>query len=163
MNHFLKVRSYAKTDRVSYEVLTFRNILKTKFMACISSVVKFKGKLLNSYIRDEVLYGAETCTLRKVDQKCLGSSEMWCWRRMEKIVWTDRVRNEEVLHGVEEERNILHTIKRREANWIRYILLRNSLIKQVLFVCFWQNSPPVGQGLLIHEVSKSHTTTQHGW
>jgi len=27
--------------------------------------------------------------------------------------------------------------------------------------CFWRNSPPVGQGLLIHEVSISHTTTHH--
>jgi hypothetical protein len=35
-----------------------------------------------------------------------------CWRRMEKISWTDRVRNEEVLHRVKEERNIVHTIKR---------------------------------------------------
>jgi hypothetical protein len=30
---------------------------------------------------------------------------------------TDRVRNEEVLHRVKEERNIIHTIKRRKANW----------------------------------------------
>jgi hypothetical protein len=30
-----------------------------------------------------------------VDQKHLESSEMWCWRRMEKISWTDYVRNEE--------------------------------------------------------------------
>jgi hypothetical protein len=40
--------------------------------------------------------------LRKVDQKYLESFEMWCWRRMEKISWTDRVRNEEVLHRVKE-------------------------------------------------------------
>jgi hypothetical protein len=39
---------------------------------------------------------------------------MWCWRRIEKISWTDRVRNEEVLHRVKEERNILQTIKRKE-------------------------------------------------
>jgi len=26
---------------------------------------------------------------------------------------------------------------------------------------FWRNSPPVGQGLLIQEVSRSHTTTHH--
>ena len=37
--------------------------------------------------------------------------------------WTDRVRNEEVLHRVKEERNILHTIKRLKANWIDHILL----------------------------------------
>jgi hypothetical protein len=32
--------------------------------------------------------------------------------------WTDRVRNEEVLQTVKVERNIVHTIKRRKANWI---------------------------------------------
>jgi hypothetical protein len=29
---------------------------------------------------------------------------------------------------------------------------------EILFVCFWRDNPPVGQGLLIHEVSQSHTT-----
>jgi len=98
-------------------------------MACISYVVKFRGKLLNSYIRSAALYGVETLTLRKVDQKCLGSFEMWCWRRMEEISWTDRVSNKEVLRTVKEERNNLHTIKRGKDNWIGYILRRNCLIK----------------------------------
>jgi len=40
------------------------------------------------------LYGAETWTLRAADQKHLECFEMWCWRRMEKISWTDHVRNE---------------------------------------------------------------------
>ena len=57
------------------------------------------------------LYGAETWTLRKSDQKYLEVWEKWCWRRMEKISWTDHVRNEGVLQRVEEDRNILHTIK----------------------------------------------------
>jgi hypothetical protein len=43
-----------------------------------------------------VFYGAETWTLRAADRKYLKSLEMWCWRRMEKISWTDHVRNEEV-------------------------------------------------------------------
>jgi len=32
---------------------------------------------------------------------------------MEKISWTDRVRNEEVLHGVKEKKNFIQTIKER--------------------------------------------------
>ena len=32
------------------------------------------------------------------------------------------MKNEEVLHRVKEERNILATIQRRKANWIGYIL-----------------------------------------
>jgi hypothetical protein len=51
---------------------------------------------------------------------------------MEKISWTDRVRNEEVLHRVKEERNIIHTIKRRKAYWIGHILCRNCLLKHVI-------------------------------
>jgi hypothetical protein len=51
---------------------------------------------------------------------------------MEKISWTDRVRNEEVLHRVKEERNILPTVKRRKANWIGHILRRNCLLKHVI-------------------------------
>ena len=68
------------------------------------------------------LYGAETLTLRAADQKYLESFEMWCWRRMEKISWTDQVRNEDVLLRVNEQRNILHEIRKRKANWNGHIL-----------------------------------------
>ena len=57
---------------------------------------------------------------------------MWFWRRIEKIGWTDCVRNEEVLHRVKEGRNIVHTIKRRKAYWIGHILRRNCLLKHVI-------------------------------
>ena len=56
---------------------------------------------------------------------------MWCWRRMEKISWTDHVRNE-VLLRVNEQRNILHDIRKRKANWIGHILRRNCLVKQII-------------------------------
>jgi hypothetical protein len=57
---------------------------------------------------------------------------MWCWRRMEKIKWTDHVGNEEVLLRVKEQRNILHEISKLNANWIGHILRRNCLLRQVI-------------------------------
>jgi hypothetical protein len=57
---------------------------------------------------------------------------MWWWRRMEKISWTDRVRNEEVLLRVNEQRNILQEIRKRKATWICHILCRNCLLQQVI-------------------------------
>jgi hypothetical protein len=51
---------------------------------------------------------------------------------MEKISCTDRVRKEEVMHGVGKERNIMHEIKRRKADRIGHILRRNCLLKQVI-------------------------------
>ena len=51
---------------------------------------------------------------------------------MEKISWTDHVRNEEVLLRVNEQRNILHEIRKRKANWIGHILRSNCLLTQVI-------------------------------
>jgi hypothetical protein len=57
--------------------------------------------------------------------------EMWCWRSVY-ISWTDRVRNEEVLHRDSEDRNILHTVKRRKANWSGHILHRNCIFTRII-------------------------------
>ena len=40
--------------------------------------------------------------------------------------------NRRILHTIKEERDILHKIKRREANWVDDTLRRNCLLKQVI-------------------------------
>ena len=44
----------------------------------------------------------------------------------------NNVRNEEVLLRVTEQRNILHEISKRKADWIGHILRRNCLLQQVI-------------------------------
>jgi hypothetical protein len=48
------------------------------------------------------------------------------------ISWTDRVRDKEVLIRVKEQRDILHEISKRKANWIGHILCGNCLLQQVI-------------------------------
>ena len=42
------------------------------------------------------------------------------------------MRNEEALLAVKEQRNILHEISKRKANWIGHILCRNCLLQGVI-------------------------------
>jgi hypothetical protein len=51
---------------------------------------------------------------------------------MGKISWSDHVRNIEVLLRVKEQRNVLHEISKRKANWIGHILRRNCILRQVI-------------------------------
>jgi hypothetical protein len=51
---------------------------------------------------------------------------------MEKISRTDHVRNEDVLLRVKEQRNILHEILKRKANWIGHILRTICLLQRVI-------------------------------
>ena len=53
---------------------------------------------------------------------------MWCWRRMEKIKWSEKVTNEQVLDRIGEKRALLNNILRRKTNCIRHIMRRNFLL-----------------------------------
>jgi hypothetical protein len=75
--------------------------------------------------------GAETWIVRKVGKKYLERFEMCCWRRREKISWTDGVKCE-VLQKVKKERNIVYTIRQRKAKWICYIFRGNCFLKHVI-------------------------------
>jgi hypothetical protein len=51
---------------------------------------------------------------------------------MEKISWTDHVRNEDVLLRGKKQRNNLHEVRKQKANWIGHILCRNCLLQRVI-------------------------------
>ena len=59
------------------------------------------------------------------DRRRLEAFEMWIWRRMEKISWTDKVTNEEVLRRVNKDMQILNSALQRKRQWIGHVL-RNS-------------------------------------
>ncbi|KAJ4441820.1 hypothetical protein ANN_11679 [Periplaneta americana] len=57
---------------------------------------------------------------------------MWIWRRMERVKWTDRIRNEAVLERVGEERMIPKLIRKRKRNRLGHWLRSNCLLKDAL-------------------------------
>ena len=73
--------------------------------------LNIRKNLFKCYTWGVSLYGRETWTLRKVDQKRQENSGMWCCRKMWKIIWTGHVSNKEVLQRDEEERNIRPAIE----------------------------------------------------
>ena len=81
------------------------------------------------------LYGSETWTLRKEDIKRLEAFEMWIWRRMEKISWTEKITNEEVWKRIEERKSLISTIRARQTKEmdIGYVLKEKScLLRELL-------------------------------
>ena len=73
--------------------MTKAAINKKKALFTSTLDLELRKELVKCYIWSIALYGAETWTLPAVDQKHLENFEMWCCRRMEKISWSDHVRN----------------------------------------------------------------------
>src|SRR6266853_53478 len=59
-----------------------------------------RKRIVKTTIWPVALYACETWTLRKEEIRRLNSFEMWVWRRMENIRWTERKTNEKVLQTV---------------------------------------------------------------
>ena len=70
--------------------------------------------------------------MRKVNETRLKGFEMWAWRKLEKISWTDHVENVEVLRRVGERRLLKRTITKRKKNLIGHVLCREGLLKEVM-------------------------------
>ena len=81
-----------------------------------------KMRIIKSLVWSVALYESETWTLAKADRAKLESFELWVWRRMEKINWTEHVSNEDVLKQIGDKRSLLTVIDQRQKNWIGHIL-----------------------------------------
>ena len=70
------------THEINSRIAVAKAALNTQALFTSKFDLNLWKKLVKCYIWGIALYGAETWTLLKVDQKYLECSEMWRWRRM---------------------------------------------------------------------------------
>src|SRR5678816_87828 len=88
-----------------------------------------KKRMVKVLVWPVALYGCETWTLKKEEKDKLEALEMWLWRKLEKVNWSDRLSNEEVLTMVNESRCLIETIRQRKKNWVGHVLRGNGLLR----------------------------------
>ena len=81
-------------QRIKEAKVLFNN--KKKLLCLSNFSLEMKKKLINSCIWSVALYGSQMWTLGKNEDRAINAFETWCWRRMLKIKWTDRIMNDEV-------------------------------------------------------------------
>jgi len=92
---------------------------------------ELKKRIVKCLVWSVATYAAETWTLREVDRKKIEAFEMWIWRRMEKIIWRDKITNDDVLKRVNEERSLLKEIWQRKHRWIGHVLRHDSFLRGI--------------------------------
>lgn len=73
------------------------------------------------YVLSTLLYGVEGWTLKVATMQKLEAFEMWLYRRILRIPWTDRVTNAEVLRRMAKDLELITTIKKRKASYLGHI------------------------------------------
>ena len=47
-----------------------------------------------------VMYGCESCTIKKAEYQRIDAFELWCWRRLLRVPWTARISNQSILREI---------------------------------------------------------------
>ena len=50
-----------------------------------------------------VMYGCESCTVKKAERQRIDAFELWCWRRLLGVPWTTRRSNQSILKEINPE------------------------------------------------------------
>ncbi|CAH1224416.1 unnamed protein product [Diabrotica balteata] len=91
-------------------------------LTCKNLNLEIRLRTIRCYIFSILLYGAETWTLKKCNLKRIEAFELWLYRRVLKISWTDRITNKEVLERVGKEREIITTIQTRKLEYLGHVM-----------------------------------------
>ena len=55
-----------------------------------------KGLSSQSYGFSVVMYGCESCSIKKAERQRIDAFELWCWRRLLRVLWTARRSNQSI-------------------------------------------------------------------
>jgi len=83
----------------------------SKILCNVKISKQIRLRTLRCYIWSILLYGCENWMFKKKDEKLLQSFEMLLYKIMQRISWTQRIRNEEVLNRMETLPELMNSIK----------------------------------------------------
>lgn len=93
-----------------------------KFFTNRDLSLELRLRMLRCYVFSILLYGMEAWTLKQMHINKLAAFELWCYRRILRISWTERVSNVEVCRRMGCEPEILVTIKKRKIEYLGHIM-----------------------------------------
>ena len=59
-----------------------------------------KGPSSQAMVFPVVMYGCESCTVKKAEHQKTDAFELWCWRRLLRVPWTARRSNQSTLKEI---------------------------------------------------------------
>ena len=87
-----------------------RLLLGRKVMTNLNSLLKNRDitlptnvHLVKAMVFLVVMYGCESWTIKKAEHQRIDAFELWCWRRLLRVLWTERNSNQYILKGIRAE------------------------------------------------------------
>ena len=122
--------------------MTLRHlILERKAVTNLDSILKSrditlprKVHLVKAMVFPVVMYGCESWTIKKAEHWRIDAFELWCWRRLLRVPWTERRSNHSILKEISPEFSLEGLMLKLKLQYFGHLMRRADLLEKTMLL-----------------------------
>ena len=106
-----------------------RLFLERKAMTNLDNILKSRDitlptkiHLVKAMVFPVVMYGCEIWTVKKAERQRIDAFELWCWRRLLRVLWTTRRSNQSILKEISPEYSLEGLMLKLKLQYFGYLM-----------------------------------------
>ena len=118
-----------------------RLLLGRKIMTNLNSIFKSRGitlptkvYLVKAMVFPVVMYGCENWTVKKAECQRIDAFELWCWRRLLRVLWTARRSNQSILKEISPEYSLEVLMLKLKLQYFGHVMRRADSFEKTLML-----------------------------
>ena len=118
-----------------------RLLLGRKVMTNLDSIFKSrditlptKVSLVKAMVFPVVMYGCESWTIKKAERWRINAFELWCWRRLLRVLWTARRSNQSILKEISPGCSLEGLILKLKLQYFGHLMRRADSFEKTLML-----------------------------
>ena len=108
-----------------------------KVMTNLDSILKSrditlptKVHLIKAMVFPVVMYGCESWTIKKAEHQRIDVFELWCWRRLLRVIWTAKRSNQSILKEISPEYSLEGLMLKLKLQYSGHLMRRTDSLKR---------------------------------
>ena len=137
---FIFLGSKITVDGFSHDIRRLL-LLGRKAMTNLDSALKSRDITLQTKVHIDkamvfpvVMYGCESWTIKKAECQKIDAFELWCWRRLLRVLWTARRSNQSILKEINPEYSLKVLMLKLKFQYMSYLRWRTDSLEKTLMV-----------------------------
>ena len=118
-----------------------RLLLGRKVITNLDSILKSrditlptKVHLIKAMVLPVVMYGCESWTVKKAENRRIYAFELWCWRRLLRVPWTARRSNQSILEAISPECSLEGMMLKLKLQYFGHLMQRVDSLEKTLML-----------------------------
>ena len=105
------------------------SILKSRDITLLTKVY-----LVKAMVFPVVMYGCESCTIKKAEHQRIDAFELWCWGRLLRVPWTARRSNQFILKEIRLECSLERLMLKLKHQYFGHLMQRTDSLQKTLML-----------------------------